>query len=79
MRSKVIALCRQHSIPVFERDFSLVDLCAADEAFVTGSFGGLTSVVNLDGRSIGTGQPGALTRRLRALYLVEIERNTEVA
>ena len=67
-RAKVIALCRANGIPVFEKDFSLVEVYGADEAFVTGSFGGQTPVFEIDGRSIGTGEPGPITRRLRDLY-----------
>lgn len=67
-RAKVIGLCRAHGIPVFERDYSLVDVYSASEAFVTGTAGGLTPVVAVDGRAIGDGRPGSLTRRLRDLY-----------
>ena len=67
-RQKVIDLCRTNGIPVFERNFSLVDTYAADEAFLTGTFGAQTPVGLIDGRQIGTGQMGPLTMRLRALY-----------
>jgi len=73
-RRKIIELCRAHQIPVFERDFSLVDVYSADEAFVTGTFGGLTPVVQVDGHPIGKQCPGEMTRQLRELYLAEIER-----
>ena len=73
-RAKVIALCRSDGIPVYERNFSLVDVYGADEAFVTGTFGGLTPVVEVDGRTIGAGRPGPETRRLRDLYRKLIER-----
>lgn len=50
----------------------------ADEAFVTGTFGGLTPVVRVDGRRIGRGSPGPTTLRLQAAYaalcLSEAER-----
>ncbi len=75
-RKKIIELCRTQGIPAFEKDFSLTDVYAADEAFVTGTFGGLTPVVEVDGRPIGDGQPGKVTRRLRDWYLAEIERST---
>ncbi len=68
-RQKVIDLCRVHGIPVFERNFSLVDTYSADEAFLTGTFGAQTPVGWIDGRQIGTGQMGPMTRRLRALYM----------
>jgi branched-chain amino acid aminotransferase len=76
-RKKIIDLCHAQSIRVFEKDFSLTDVYAADEAFVTGTFGGLTPVMEIDGRPIGDGRPGAITRRLRDLYLAEIDRSTQ--
>jgi branched-chain amino acid aminotransferase len=73
-RGKVIALSRADGIPVHEKNFSLVDVYGADEAFVTGTFGGLTPVVEADGRTIADGRPGPETRRLRDLYRKLIER-----
>jgi branched-chain amino acid aminotransferase len=67
-RQKVIDLCRADGIPVFERNFSLVDTYSADEAFLTGTFGAQTPVGMIDGRQIGTGQMGPVTERLRSLY-----------
>jgi branched-chain amino acid aminotransferase len=67
-RAKVIDLCRANDIPVFERNFSLVDTYSADEAFLTGTFGAQTPVGMIDGRQIGTGQIGPVTERLRSLY-----------
>ena len=67
-RQKVIDLCRANDIPVFERNFSLVDTYSADEAFLTGTFGAQTPVGSIDGRQIGTGQMGPMTERLRGLY-----------
>ena len=67
-RRKVIEICRANGIPVFERNFSLVDTYSADEAFLTGTFGAQTPVGVIDGRQIGTGQMGPMTERLRGLY-----------
>jgi branched-chain amino acid aminotransferase len=67
-RQKVIDLCRANEIPVFERNFSLVDTYGADEAFLTGTFGAQTPVGSIDGRVIGTGELGPMTKRLRQLY-----------
>ncbi|MFV0360927.1 D-amino acid aminotransferase [Tropicimonas sp.] len=67
-RAKVIALCRENGIPVFARNFSLVDTYGADEAFLTGTFGAQTPVGEIDGRKIGSGAPGPVTARLRVLY-----------
>jgi branched-chain amino acid aminotransferase len=51
-----------------EKDFSLFDVYGADEAFVTGTFGGLTPVTKIDGKIIGDGEYGTMTRRLSQLY-----------
>ena len=67
-RQKVIDLCRANNIPVFERNFSLVDVYSADEAFLTGTFGAQTPVGEIDQRTIGTGDIGPMTIKLRALY-----------
>jgi branched-chain amino acid aminotransferase len=67
-RQKVIDLCRANDIPVFERNYSLVDTYSADEAFLTGTFGAQTPVSTIDGRQIGKGDLGPMTKRLRALY-----------
>ena len=67
-RANVIAICRQHGIPVYERDFSLFDVYSADEAFVTGTFAGVVPVVEVDGRAIGAGSRGAMTARLQEHY-----------
>ncbi|MCB1310405.1 MAG: D-amino acid aminotransferase [Sedimentitalea sp.] len=67
-RQKVIDLCRADGIPVFERNFSLVDTYGADEAFLTGTFGAQTPVGEIDGRMIGSGQMGPMTEHIRGLY-----------
>ena len=67
-RQKVIDICKSNGIPVFERNYSLVDTYGADEAFLTGTFGAQTPVSTIDGRQIGTGQMGPVTERIRTLY-----------
>ena len=76
-RQKVIDLCRNNDIPVFEKNFSLVETYSADEAFLTGTFGAQTPVGEIDGRVIGTGDLGPLTTRIRALYKDMIDQGTE--
>ena len=73
-RQKVIDLCRANDIPVYERNYSLVDTYSSDEAFLTGTFGAQTPVGEIDGRQIGTGEMGPVTQRLRALYKDLIQR-----
>lgn len=72
-RAKVIEVCKTNAIPCYEKDFSLFDVYGADEAFVTGTFGGLTPVTKIDGRQIGDGNYGEMTKHLSALYEVLIE------
>lgn len=67
-RQKVIDLCRADGIPVYEKNFSLVETYGADEAFLTGTFGAQTPVGEIDGRVIGTGALGPMTAHIRTLY-----------
>jgi branched-chain amino acid aminotransferase len=76
-RGKVIELCHKNGIVVRQKDFSLTDVYDADEAFVTGTFGGLTPVKEVDGRVIGEGRPGPLTRQLSALHEQKIAAAVE--
>ena len=74
-RRMVIELCKADGVPVSERPFSLTDVYDADEAFVTGTFGGLTPVVMVDGRTIGGEGMGPMTRRLNGLYAEAVSRS----
>lgn len=76
-RQKVIDLCRANEIAVHERNFSLVDVYGADEAFLTGTFGAQTPVASIDGKQIGTGAH-PVTARLQALYKELIAQNVAV-
>jgi branched-chain amino acid aminotransferase len=67
-RGNVIRVARENGIPCYEKNFSLFDVYGADEAFVTGTFGGLTPVTAVDGRQIGAGEYGPMTRKLQGLY-----------
>jgi branched-chain amino acid aminotransferase len=67
-RAKVLELARANGIPARERNFSLLETYGAEEAFLTGSFGGLTPVSEIDGRAIGGAVPGPVTLRLQGLY-----------
>ncbi|WP_413860266.1 aminotransferase class IV [Tateyamaria sp.] len=75
-RQKVIDLCRASDIPIFERNFSLVDTYSADEAFLTGTFGAQTPVFEIDGRDIGGRVAGPVFTLLRAAYkrLIDADR-----
>ncbi len=68
-RALVLEIARDLGLPARERDFSLSEVYDADEAFVTGTFGGLTPVIEVDGRVIGGGaSPGPITTRLGVRY-----------
>lgn len=75
-RQKVIDLCRANDIPVYERNYSLVDTYGAEEVFLTGTFGAQTPVSEIDGRQIGTGNMGPVTLRIRDLYKALIQTET---
>ena len=68
-RANVIALCRANAIPVRLANFALMDVYGAQEAFVTGTFGGVTPVASIDGRPLPSALPGPVTRRLSELYI----------
>jgi branched-chain amino acid aminotransferase len=67
-RSAVLEICRDNAIPCEERDLSLTDAYRADEMFCSGTMGELAAVTRLDGRVIGDGKPGPMTRRLSELF-----------
>ena len=67
-RGKVIEICKNNNVKVFEKNFSLVDTYSADEAFLTGTFGAQTAVSSVDGRMIGSGEMGPITKEIRELY-----------
>ncbi|HWE34652.1 MAG TPA: aminotransferase class IV [Solirubrobacteraceae bacterium] len=67
-RANVLEVCRLHDIPARETTFSLTDVYAAREAFVTGTFAGVVPVRSVDGRTIGTGRRGPVVERLQTLY-----------
>ena len=74
-RAKVIEACREDGIPVFQKNFSLVEAYGAEEAFLTGTFGAQTPVAALDGRAYGDRTAGPVTRRIQALYKAKVARD----
>ena len=67
-RANVIAVAEAAGLPVRQGNFTLAEVYQAEEAFVTGTFGGLTPVNRIDGRALPMALPGPVTARLRALY-----------
>ena len=76
-RQKVIRICELEGIPIFEKNFSLVEVYGADEAFLTGTFGAQVPVGLIDGRPIGNGVAGDITKTIRSAYFDLIEKNTQ--
>ncbi len=67
-RGVVLRLAREDGMPVRESHVTPAQVYTADEMFVTGTMGELTPVLEVDGRTIGVGEPGPVTGRLRELY-----------
>jgi branched-chain amino acid aminotransferase len=68
-RETILELCAAADIPTSVGDFSLAEVYNADEVFVTGTMGGVTPVITVDGRTIGAGRPGPFVARLSTAYL----------
>ena len=73
-RRKVLDVCHAAGIPAFERDFTVEDVRSADEAFVTGTFAGVTPVVEFDGAPMSGGRRGPMVERIQNLYIELMER-----
>ena len=69
-RQTVLEICASEAIPHAVRDLSQAELYRSDEVFCTGTMGELAGVTTIDGRPIGDGAIGAMTRRLSELYAV---------
>ncbi|QLG74133.1 hypothetical protein HG535_0G00180 [Zygotorulaspora mrakii] len=67
-RKKIIKLFQEKIGTLREVDFTLAETYSADEAFVTGTLGGVTPVTSIDGRAIGTGLPGEVTKKISDIY-----------
>ena len=78
-RENVIRICQKNGVQCHQKDFSLFDVYSADEAFATGTFGGLTPVVKIDGRVIGNGLPGKMTAKLITWYAELVKEEVKKA
>ncbi len=67
-RGVVLELARQAGIGAAEREMTLFDVYAADECFLTGTAAEIVPVVRVDGRQIGGGRPGEITRKLLQMF-----------
>lgn len=67
-RLKILQLAKELQLPIEIREVSITELFSADEVFFTSSIKGVLPVTNIDGREIGTGQPGPITRQLMKAF-----------
>jgi branched-chain amino acid aminotransferase len=67
-RQMILDIAAAEGIPAKEKNLSMTELYSADEVFTTGTMGELTPVLVADGRTIGDGKAGELTRRLQKLH-----------
>lgn len=67
-RNVIMYLCRKNGIDVVEKTLQRIDVYSADEMFVTGTGAEVMPVTKVDGRPIGTGEPGSITRKLIRIF-----------
>jgi branched-chain amino acid aminotransferase len=67
-RNTVIELLRAEGVDVVEADLARGSLYNADEVFLTGTAAEVTPVRSIDGRDVGTGKPGSVTRQAQGLF-----------
>ncbi len=73
-RAAVLRFAREAQMEVEERNFSIDEAKAADEAFITSASAFVMPVVQVDGVDIGSGKPGKVATRLREIYLDEMRK-----
>ena len=73
-RAAVLRFAREAQMQVEERPFTIDEAKLADEAFFTSASAFVMPVVSIDGDSIGAGTPGGVTKRLREIYLEEVQK-----
>jgi D-alanine transaminase len=78
-RQSTLALAREAGLTIEERLFTLEEAHDAAEAFLTSASNFVLPIVSIDGRPVGNGKPGPLTRRLRELYLGMAGASAEAA
>jgi len=78
-RKMVLSIADNEGIANYEKDLSLTELYTSDEAFTSGTMGELTPVLEADGRIIGNGEAGELTKKMQSLHLKHaIENGTSL-
>ena len=67
-RRMILDICKEQGIPAAERRLSMTEVYTANEVFTSGTMGELTPILEADGRIIGNGKPGDMTKRLQGLH-----------
>ena len=73
-RAAVLRFAVEAQMDVEERAFTIAEAQSADEAFITSASAFVMPVVEVDGKAVGTGKPGAVVARLREIYLDEMRK-----
>lgn len=73
-RDVLLQLAAEHQIPVEERGFTMAEIGKAEEAFITSTSNFVMPVVEIDGKKLGNGKPGPLTKRLMEIYDAHLDR-----
>ncbi|MDP1932079.1 MAG: D-amino-acid transaminase [Gammaproteobacteria bacterium] len=68
-RKVIVQMAHDHGIALEERTFTLEEACAADEAFMSSATTLVLPIVSIDGKTIGSGKPGPVAQKLRAMYV----------
>ena len=76
-RSKTIEICHKNGIKHIEANFTFEDIQDCEEAFVTGTFGGIIPVLKLENQSLKSILNNSLTNQIRKLYLQDIQKYIE--
>ena len=72
-RSKTIEICKKNNISCHEKKFTFEDISDCEEAFVTGTFGGIVPVSTLENQPLQSTNKESITNKIRTLYLQDIE------
>jgi len=73
-RGRIINICKENNLKIFEKDFSYKDVESADEVFVTGTFAGVIPVVKVGDKVLSNSKIGKITKLLQDYYLLDMEK-----
>lgn len=75
-RNKVLDIARKQAIPAYEKNLTTYDLYTADEAFASGSLSLIEPLTTIDGRTVGDGEPGPMTKSLSGLLTETLRKHS---